>query len=163
MACTDRVCSTLWVALASGYNDRRTHDEACRSFKRSSLSEAGSGGSRFGYHSFASCRKAGFVDTCRAGMTCIEDYGDSTRRGMASFYEALDRTSSSHPDHDGLVRIAVFGDSFIEADIFTADLREMLQKRFGGCGVGFVTITSTIAKSKIPDRKQNVSLKHILT
>lgn len=57
-------------------------------------------------------------------MTCIEDYGDSTRRGMASFYEALDRTSSSHPDHDGLVRIAVFGDSFIEADIFTADLRE---------------------------------------
>lgn len=26
-----------------------------------------------------------FVDTCRAGMTCIEDYGDSTRRGMASF------------------------------------------------------------------------------
>ena len=61
---------------------------------------------------------------------------------MASFFEALDRTSSSHPDHDGLVRIAVFGDSFIEADIFTADLREMLQKRFGGCGVGFVTITS---------------------
>lgn len=41
-----------------------------------------------------------------------------------------------------MVRIAVFGDSFIEADIFTADLREMLQKRFGGCGVGFVTITS---------------------
>lgn len=26
-----------------------------------------------------------FVDTCRTGMTCIEDYGDSTRRGMASF------------------------------------------------------------------------------
>ena len=59
--------------------------------------------------------KPAFVDTCRAGMTCIEDYGDSTRCGM---------------------------DSFIEADIFTADLREMLQKRFGGCGVGFVTITS---------------------
>ena len=73
-------------------------------------------------------------------MTCIEDYGDSTRCGMA-FYEALDRTSSSNPEDDGLVRIAVFGDSFIEADIFTADLREMLQKRFGGCGVGFVTIT----------------------
>lgn len=86
--------------------------------------------------------KPAFVDTCRAGMTCIEDYSDSTRRGMAPFYEALDRTSSVNPDDDGLVRIAVFGDSFIEADIFTADLREMLQKRFGGCGVGFVTITS---------------------
>ena len=69
MACTDRVCSTLWVALASGYNDRRTHDEACRSFKRSSLSEAGSGGGRFGYHSFASCRKAGF---CRY-LSCGHD------------------------------------------------------------------------------------------
>lgn len=60
---------------------------------------------------------------------------------MAPFYEALNRLSSGSED-DNLVRIAVFGDSFIEADIFTADLREMLQKRFGGCGVGFVTITS---------------------
>lgn len=84
--------------------------------------------------------KPAFVDTCRAGMICIEDYSDSTGRGMAPFYEALDRISND--DDDGLVRIAVFGDSFIEADIFTADLREMLQKRFGGCGVGFVTITS---------------------
>ena len=101
MACTDRVCSTLWVALASGYNDRRTHDEACRSFKRSSLSEAGSGGSDSDTIPLPPVVKPVFVDTCRAGMTCIEDYGDSTRRGMASFYEALDRTSSSHPDHDG--------------------------------------------------------------
>lgn len=78
-----------------------------------------------------------FLDTCRTGLTCIEDYGDSSRRGMAPFYEALDRIDSG-----GVVRVAVFGDSFIEADIFTADLREMLQKRFGGCGVGFVDITS---------------------
>lgn len=85
--------------------------------------------------------KPAFVDTCRTGMTCIEDYSDSTRRGMAPFYEALDRVSSDEAD-DKQVRIAVFGDSFIEADIFTADLREMLQKRYGGCGVGFVTITS---------------------
>ena len=61
-------------------------------------------------------------------MTCIEDYSDSTHRGMAPFYEALNRLSSGSED-DNLVRIAVFGDSFIEADIFTADLREMLQKR----------------------------------
>ena len=82
--------------------------------------------------------KPAFVDTCRAGMTCIEDYSDSTLRGMTPFYHALNELSSKKR----LVRIAVFGDSFIEADIFTADLREMLQKRFGGCGVGFVTITS---------------------
>ena len=81
------------------------------------------------------------------GKSCIEDYSDSTQRGMAPFYEALDRLSSSPSSSDSdaddkLVRIAVFGDSFIEADIMTADLREMFQKRFGGCGVGFVTITS---------------------
>lgn len=92
--------------------------------------------------------KPAFIDTCRTGMTCIEDYSDSTFRGMGPFYEALDRISSesvssdSATSDDGMVRIAVFGDSFIEADILTADLREMLQKRFGGCGVGFVTITS---------------------
>ena len=77
--------------------------------------------------------KPAFVDTCRAGMTCIEDYSDSTQRGMAPFYEALDRLSSSSSDSDAddkLVRIAVFGDSFIEADIMTADLREMFQKTF---------------------------------
>ena len=64
--------------------------------------------------------------------------------GWLLFYEALNRISSSDSDDsdDKQVRIAVFGDSFIEADIFTADLREMLQKQFGGCGVGFVTITS---------------------
>ena len=28
--------------------------------------------------------KPAFVDTCRAGMTCIEDYSDSTMRGMTS-------------------------------------------------------------------------------
>ncbi len=80
--------------------------------------------------------KPAFMDTCQTGMTCIEDYSDSTMRGMSLFYEALGHTQ------ERLVRIAVFGDSFIEADIFTADLREMLQKQFGGCGVGFVPITS---------------------
>lgn len=82
--------------------------------------------------------KPAFVDTCRAGMTCIEDYSDSTMRGMTGFYHALDELSATPRP----VRIAYFGDSFIEADILTADLREMLQKRYGGCGVGFVTITS---------------------
>lgn len=82
--------------------------------------------------------KPAFVDTCRSGMTCIEDYSDSTLRGMSAFYRALDDLA----DRPRPVRIAYFGDSFIEADILTADLREMLQKRYGGCGVGFVTITS---------------------
>ncbi|ADV43110.1 SGNH/GDSL hydrolase family protein [Bacteroides helcogenes] len=82
--------------------------------------------------------KPAFVDTCRTGMTCIEDYSDSTLRGMTKFYRAIDELKEKPRP----VRIAYFGDSFIEADILTADLREMLQKKYGGCGVGFVTITS---------------------
>lgn len=84
--------------------------------------------------------KPAFVDSCKQGMTCIEDYGDSTGMEMAHFYEALTlKAERKEP-----IRIAVFGDSFIEADIFTADLRELLQKRFGGRGVGFVPITSLV-------------------
>ena len=78
------------------------------------------------------------ADTCPPGMTCIEDYGDSTGRGMATFYQALDE-ASRRP-----VRIAWFGDSFVEGDILTADLRARLQERFGGCGVGYVNVTSPI-------------------
>lgn len=82
-----------------------------------------------------------FIDTCKTGMTCIEDYADSTMRGMSHFYEALAECSTL----DRPVRIAYFGDSFIEGDILTADLRALLQSRFGGCGVGYVPITSRVA------------------
>ena len=46
-------------------------------------------------------------------------------------------------------RIALFGDSFIEGDIFCADLRNSLQDIFGGNGVGFVPITSEVAQFRI--------------
>lgn len=84
--------------------------------------------------------KPAFVDTCPAGKVCIEDYGDSTCRGMEAFYRALDGLAAGPRP----VRIAYFGDSFIEADILTADLREMLQQKYGGCGVGFVPVTSAV-------------------
>lgn len=85
--------------------------------------------------------KPTFVDTCQSGLTCIEDYSDSTMRGMSRFYKALSDCQVSKR----LVRIAYFGDSFIEADILTGDLRAMLQDKFGGCGVGYVPVTTKIA------------------
>lgn len=42
------------------------------------------------------------------------------------------------------VRMAVLGDSFIEGDILTADLRECLQERYGGCGAGFAPMASPL-------------------
>ena len=82
--------------------------------------------------------KPAFVDTCKTGMTCIEDYADSTHRGMENFYKALSEIQTMKRP----VRIAYFGDSFIEADILTGDLRAMLQTHFGGSGVGYIDITS---------------------
>lgn len=82
--------------------------------------------------------KPEFADTCKTGLTCIEDYADSTRRGMSLFYEAL----ASHDTLPRPVRIAYFGDSFIEGDILTSDFRALMQEHFGGKGAGFIDITS---------------------
>lgn len=73
-------------------------------------------------------------DSCRSGVTCIADYAADTAKNMAYFYDALNE-AAARP-----VRIAFIGDSFIEADILTDALRDLLQERYGGCGVGYVTI-----------------------
>lgn len=65
----------------------------------------------------------------------IEDF-DTTGRGRM---EALYRKWLVYGTP---VRIAFMGDSFIEGDILTADLRERLQDAFGGCGVGFAPAAS---------------------
>lgn len=64
-------------------------------------------------------------------IVAIEDY-TSGSRGMAALKAAL---ASGR-----LARIAVVGDSYIEGDIFTQNLREQLQNTYGGCGVGYVNM-----------------------
>ena len=59
---------------------------------------------------------------------------------VSEFYAKM--VDSSKTD----MRIAFFGDSFIEGDLFTADVRELLQNRFSGRGVGFVPITSIVSQ-----------------
>lgn len=82
-----------------------------------------------------------FTDSCKPGITCIEDFSDSTNRGMHHFYSAIEELALRKRK----VYIAYFGDSFIEADILTSDLRRMLQHQYGGSGVGFIPITSNVA------------------
>lgn len=79
-------------------------------------------------------------EVCRPGLTCIEDYsGDST--ALLKFHKALaDLAGNPKP-----VRIAFYGDSFIEGDVFCGSFRDSLQAIFGGRGVGFVPITSGVA------------------
>lgn len=76
---------------------------------------------------------------CKPGITCIEDYSaDST--ALKQFLDALDITRAKGKK----LRIAFYGDSFIEGDVFCGAVRDTLQSIFGGRGVGFVPITSTV-------------------
>lgn len=62
--------------------------------------------------------------------------------GLKRFYKALkERNQLGRP-----VRIAFMGDSFIEGDIMVSDFRSLMQKEYGGRGVGFVPITSVTAQ-----------------
>lgn len=71
------------------------------------------------------------------GHVLIESYTGELPlvRFRAALAEAGSRT----------VRIGVLGDSFIEGDIFTQDLRHILQSRYGGRGVGYVPMHSATA------------------
>ena len=82
-----------------------------------------------------------YRDSVPPDMIPIEDFRDSLgiHREMDKFYKALSQAKQR------IVRIAYFGDSFIEGDILTAHIRELLQSRFGGCGVGFIDIKSQTA------------------
>ncbi|MDX5443809.1 MAG: hypothetical protein LPJ89_08525 [Hymenobacteraceae bacterium] len=71
------------------------------------------------------------LDTLR-----IENLGS-----LYAFYQALYDTKATGKK----TRIAYFGDSMIEGDLITGELRNKLQYEFGGEGVGFVPITSITA------------------
>jgi lysophospholipase L1-like esterase len=78
-------------------------------------------------------------EMCPPGITCIEDYSpDST--GLENFLRAMINLKKNKKT----VRIAFYGDSFIEGDVLCGNVRDTLQTLFGGRGVGFVPITSSV-------------------
>ena len=88
---------------------------------------------------------AGPAKPCPPGMVPIDDYSEGGAHGMHHFYTALQNIN----DADRPVRIAYFGDSFIEGDIFTADLRGFLQDKFGGYGIGFTDMAPPFAGFRV--------------
>lgn len=64
-------------------------------------------------------------------LVAIEDY-TTGNRGLRALKSAI---ASGR-----LGRIAVVGDSYIEGDIFTQNLREQLQEAYGGEGVGYMSL-----------------------
>ena len=74
---------------------------------------------------------------CPQGMVCFEDYS-AKGNGLNAYIKAISSKKKN-------LRIAFFGDSYIEGDIFTSDLRALLQDTLGGAGVGMVGATSITA------------------
>lgn len=81
----------------------------------------------------------------------IEDYSPG-HIALKRFFAALNNSGKM----DRPVRIAFLGDSFVEGDILVSDLRSLLQKEFGGRGVGFVPVTSVAAQFR-PTVEQKTS------
>ncbi|TNE68075.1 MAG: hypothetical protein EP344_01630 [Bacteroidetes bacterium] len=73
----------------------------------------------------------------------VEDYTPD-QQGLSRFFDAVDAIRTK----EQTVRVAFFGDSFIEGDILLGDLRDTLQTLWGGNGVGYVPITSEVARFK---------------
>ncbi|MCC7244625.1 MAG: hypothetical protein IT269_03010 [Saprospiraceae bacterium] len=70
----------------------------------------------------------------------IEDY-TFDQSGLNTFFQAIDSIRLGKK-----VRVAWYGDSFVEGDILLADMRDTLQSVWGGHGVGFVPVTSEVAQ-----------------
>lgn len=95
------------------------------------------------------------------GVVLIDDYSGGKAGGMGHFYNKLLHARSG----EGSIHIAYFGDSFVEGDILTCDLRELLQAKYGGCGPGWVdcgggtgSMRPTIT-TKFQHIKENVVVK----
>ena len=82
-----------------------------------------------GSNNRATLRSEDFIPTS-ANIVDFEDFDTLATTRFDAFISKLANGED--------VRIAFMGDSFVEGDIVTCDLREELQSRFGGRGAGFI-------------------------
>ena len=64
---------------------------------------------------------------------------DGAQMGLIYFFQSLINVENKAK---GTSRIGYYGDSMIEGDLMSMTLRKLLQKTFGGRGIGFMPITS---------------------
>jgi len=64
---------------------------------------------------------------------------------LVRFYKQLYRLEK---EKKGTVRIAYYGDSMNDGDLVVQDIRKLYQKKYGGKGVGFVSLCSKSAKGR---------------
>ncbi len=92
-------------------------------------------------------KKISFKENWPKGVQRIVDFSNGKAGGMAHFYALLD-SLSRHKSIGRPVRVAYYGDSFIEGDILVSDLRELMQARYGGYGVGWIDAGNELNKYK---------------
>lgn len=80
---------------------------------------------------------------CPAGVVLFEDFSEGKAGGMNHFWSKLLNASKGEQ-----INIAYFGDSFVESDILTCDLREFLQAKYGGSGPGWVDCGGGVGTNK---------------
>lgn len=89
-----------------------------------------------------------FHEVWPKGVQPILDYSEGADGGMDHFYTMVD-SAARHKLQGRPVRVAYYGDSFIEGDILVADLREQLQRKYGGGGVGWIDAGNDLEQYKI--------------
>ena len=88
-----------------------------------------------------------FKEEWPKGIERIVDYSAGKPGGLDHFYSQLNLLAQKQAVGRP-VRIAYFGDSYIEGDILLADLREDLQKQYGGYGVGWIDAGNDLDRYK---------------
>ncbi len=73
----------------------------------------------------------------------VLNFAADTSTSLEHFFNAINY--SKNKSKKKKIRIAYFGDSMIEGDLISQDLRTCMQDLFGGDGVGFVPVTSIVA------------------
>ena len=89
-----------------------------------------------------------------AGVVLFEDFSHGKAGGMNHFWSKLLNAKKG-----GTINIAYFGDSFIESDILTCDLRELLQAKYGGSGPGWVDCGGGVGTNKPTISARSKSIK----
>lgn len=80
-------------------------------------------------------------DLYKKPLLITDFYKGKNHNTLAHFSEKLHLLQTTKK---GKIRIAYFGDSMIEGDLLTQTLRKLLQKKFGGYGVGFLSMDAKV-------------------
>lgn len=95
------------------------------------------------------------IDSLTVDSSIVSESLDSneifTSSGLELFLQQLKQLESNTREK---LTILWFGDSMIEGDLITQEVRDSLQRKFGGLGVGYVPITSIVNKYRYTIRHE---------